>query len=55
MLGGNINPEEFLTTQTSEDLRVTLKSTIDLSKYVLENAGFSCVLTGKMCRDPLEV
>lgn len=55
MLAGNIKQEEFLTNQTAEGLRVTLNSTIDLSKYLLEMCGYDYVLTGKMCQDPLEV
>lgn len=55
MFAGHINPEEFLTNQTAEGLRVTLNSTIDLSKYLLESCSFTYVLTGKMCQDPLEV
>lgn len=55
MLAGNIKQEEFLTNQTAEGLRVTLISTIDLSKYLLEKCGYDYVLSGKMCQDPLEV
>jgi len=55
MYGGRITPSEFLTLQTSQGLRVTLQSTIDLSTYLLEKCDFSYVLTGKMCQDPLEV
>lgn len=55
MFAGHINPEEFLTNQTAEGLRVTLNSTIDLSKYLLESFSFTYVLNGKMCQDPLEV
>ncbi|CAI6347549.1 unnamed protein product [Macrosiphum euphorbiae] len=54
MFAGHINPEEFLTNQTAEGLRITLNSTIDLSKYLLESCSFTYVLTGKMCQDPLE-
>lgn len=55
MLCGNISTSEFLTNQTAEGLRVTLNSTIDLSKYLLETCDYTYVLTGKMCQDPLEV
>lgn len=55
MLAGQISKEEFLTNQTAEDLRVTLKSTIDLSEYLIEKCGYTYVLTGKMCQDPHEV
>lgn len=50
-----IDPKDFLTITTTQGLRVTIQSTIDLSKYLLEECGFDYVLTGKMCQDPLEV
>ncbi|KAE9522277.1 hypothetical protein AGLY_017320 [Aphis glycines] len=46
--------KDFLTKQTSEGLRVTLYSTIDLTKYLLDSCGFDYILPGKMCQDPLE-
>jgi len=55
MIDGSIGSEEFLTKQTAQGLRVTITSTIDLSKYLLETCGYDYVLTGKMCQDPLEV
>lgn len=55
MLFGKITPEEFLTIQTAQGLRVTISSTIDLSTYLLKFCGYEYVLTGKMCQDPLEV
>lgn len=55
MIAERITPSEFLTLQTSQGLRVTLQSTIDLSTYLLEKCDFNYVLTGKMCQDPLEV
>lgn len=55
MIAGNICPKEFLTKSTVEGLRVTISSTIDLSKYLLESCGYEYVLTGKMCQDQLEV
>ncbi|CAI6343939.1 unnamed protein product [Macrosiphum euphorbiae] len=54
VIAHHITPEEFLTPQTAQSLRVTLHSTIDLSMYLLEKCGFEYVLTGKMCQDPLE-
>lgn len=33
MIDGSIGPEEFLTKQTAQGLRVTITLTIDLSKY----------------------
>lgn len=55
MVAGNICPKEFLTKSTVEGLRVTISSTIDLSKYLLESCGYEYFLTGKMCQDQLEV
>lgn len=55
MFAGYIKPEEFLPNQTAEGLGVTLNSTIDLSKYLLESCSFTYVLAGKMCQDPFEV
>ncbi|KAE9523024.1 hypothetical protein AGLY_016655 [Aphis glycines] len=49
-----IDPKDFFTMTTAQGLRVTIQSTIDLSKYLLEEGGFEYVLTGKMCQDPLE-
>lgn len=55
MVSGKIGPEEFLTNQTAQGLRVTISSTIDLSTYLLKSCGYDYVLTGKMSQDPLEV
>jgi hypothetical protein len=44
----------FLSRQTCQGLRVTLKSAYELSRLLLSN-GYSYVLTGKFCQDPLEV
>lgn len=51
----NITQDEFLTRSTSEGLRVTIKSTLELSKYLLNDCGFKYVLTNKMNQDRLEV
>lgn len=45
----------FLTPQTADGLRVTIKSTLDLVKYLTTNVGFSSVLTGRLNQDSLEV
>ena len=45
----------FLSTQTAEGLRVTLRSIIDLSKYLLTYCDFKYVLTVKLNQDCLEV
>lgn len=50
-----IKEEEFLTKQTAEGLRVTLRSTIDLVNYLLNDCGFAYVLTSKLNQDCLEV
>jgi len=55
MKTGKIKPEDFLTLTTAQELRVTLQSTIDLSRYLLESCGFDYILTGKMCQESLEV
>lgn len=52
---GVIKDGEFLTHQTSEGLRVTIKSTIELSQYLLNECKFAYVLTAKMNQDNLEV
>lgn len=52
MLAGQISKEEFLTNQTAEGLRVTLKSTIDFSEYLIKKCGYTYALTGKMCQRP---
>ena len=46
---------KFLSWQTSESLRITLRSTIDLSKYLLTSCNFKFVLTKKLNQDCLEV
>ena len=50
-----ITPDEFLTDDTARGLRMTLRSTLDLSKYLLEDLKFDVVFTGKINQDPLEV
>lgn len=50
-----IQEKEFLTKNTAESLRITLKSTIDLVTYLLNNCGFNYVLTSKLNQDALEV
>ena len=44
----------FLSRPTCQGLRVTLKSALELSTELLSH-GYSYVLTGKFCQDPLEV
>lgn len=52
---GNITQNEFLTTSTAEGLRVTIRSTIDLTNHLLKDCGFKYILTNKMNQDRLEV
>jgi len=52
---GLIKESEFLTKPTSEGLRITLTSTIQLVEYLLNECGFSNVLTAKFNQDSLEV
>lgn len=50
-----ITSDEFLSWQTAEGLRVTLKSMLDMTKYLNEMYGISSVLTGNVNQDALEV
>ena len=55
MRKGEILPEEFLTPETSEGLRLSLQSTMDLCRYLISDYGFHYLLTGKVNQDNLEV
>lgn len=55
VINHTIPEDEFLTKSTAEGLRVTIKSVIELSKYLLDECGFKYVLTSKMNQDRLEV
>lgn len=46
--------KQFLSDQTCRGLRISLNSTLELSKLLLSD-GFAYVLTGKFNQDPLEV
>ena len=50
-----ISPDEFLTTSYAEGLRVTLHSTLDLSKYSSGDWKIKFVLTGKINQVSLDV
>lgn len=52
---GLISQDKYLTMSTAEGLRVTLRSTIELTNHLLSECGFEYVLTGKMNQDPLGV
>lgn len=47
--------DQFLSDNTAEGLRVTLNSTIEIIKYLIEEFNFSYILTGKITQDNLEV
>lgn len=49
------NNKMFLTQSTAQGLRVTLRSTVEIAKYLLKSCGFKYVLTGKLNQDCLEV
>lgn len=50
-----INSEQFLTRSTACGLRVTIQSTIDLCKELLQTEDFNYILTAKLNQDTLEV
>lgn len=49
-----ISKDSFLTQQTADGLRVTLKSMMDLTDD-LTNNGHEYVFSGEINQDPLEV
>ncbi|KAH8038930.1 hypothetical protein HPB51_004042 [Rhipicephalus microplus] len=54
VVNGDILKDIFLTPSTAEGLRVTLKSVLELSRYLLTECNFKYVLTSKMNQDLLE-
>jgi hypothetical protein len=54
MVDGQVTKNQFLTKSTTEGLRVTILSTIDLNQYLL-SCGFHYVLSNKFNQDPIEV
>lgn len=50
-----INKDDFFTTVTADGLKITLKSTIDLIDYLLNDCNYKYVLTAKLNQDCLEV
>lgn len=55
IINNNIAPDEFLTKNTSEGLRVTFLSTIEISEFLLKECDYYFVLTAKINQDSLEV
>ncbi|KMQ84713.1 hypothetical protein RF55_17264 [Lasius niger] len=51
----DITAEEFLTVETSRGLRISLQSTMDICRYLIDKFGFKYLLTGKLNQDNLEV
>jgi len=54
-INGKITSNEFLTKSTSEGLRVSIKLTIELSNYLLDEVKLKYVLTNRMNQDRIEV
>lgn len=52
---GLLHRDLFLTQQTAEGLRVTLKSTLELTCYLINDFGFKELQTGRVNQDALEV
>ncbi|KAL5239019.1 hypothetical protein ACI65C_006429 [Semiaphis heraclei] len=50
---GEVQQDQFLSDNTAEGLRVTLNSTIEIIKYLIEEFNFSYILTGKVTQDNL--
>ena len=51
----DITAEEFLTVETARGLRISLQSTMDICRYLIDKFGFKYLLTGKLNQDNLEV
>lgn len=54
VVDGKIPNTSFLTQSTADGFRVTIMSALGLSNYLLNECGFTYVLTGKMNQDVLE-
>ncbi|CAI6368522.1 unnamed protein product [Macrosiphum euphorbiae] len=55
VIDNKIKPKHFLTNNTSEGLRVTLTSTLEICTYLKEKYGIQYILTGKINQDDVEV
>lgn len=49
-----ITSDEYLTKETANSLRITLHSTMDMCRYLIEKFDFKYLLTGKVNQDNLE-
>lgn len=54
VVDGKIPNTSFLTQSTADGFRVTIMSALGLSNYLLNECGYTYVLTGKMNQDVLE-
>ncbi|XP_064479090.1 uncharacterized protein LOC135392303 [Ornithodoros turicata] len=45
---------DFMTTQTSDGLKVTLRATLELHEYLTSECGFQYLLTARLNQDALE-
>jgi len=52
---GDITADEYLTPETSRNFRITLQSSINMCRYLIEKFDFQYILTGKVNQDNLEV
>lgn len=52
---GDITANEYLTPETSRGFRLTLQSSINMCRYLIEKFNFQYFLTGKVNQDNLEV
>ncbi|XP_026666952.1 uncharacterized protein LOC113463923 [Ceratina calcarata] len=50
-----ITKDEFLPNNTTQGLRVTIKSTMDITDYLISKYDFDYILTGRLNQDSLEV
>jgi len=51
----NFESDSFASKETYEGLLVTLKTTMDVTEYLINDLGFEYVLTAKLNQDCLEV
>lgn len=55
LIQGLIGEDQFLTALTSEGLRVSIQSTMDLCNTLIKEFRFNYIVTGRINQDPLEV
>ncbi|XP_008178271.1 uncharacterized protein LOC103307771 [Acyrthosiphon pisum] len=52
---GEITEEEFLPPNTSQGLRITMSSMLDMSLYLIDKFDFKYILSGRINQDNLEI